>query len=169
MSTFLERHPFPHPLNEKAARTVAGAVAIASLVTLLTEQWWILAVLAVGFLARVTTGPAFSPLARFGMWFARRYLGEPVYVSGPPKRFAQGVGAVCTTVGAVAALAFDATGVAAAIAVMMVVFATLESLFAFCAGCRMFGLLMRLGVIPEDVCADCADIWSRPGMARPGA
>jgi hypothetical protein len=39
--------------------------------------------------------------------------------------------------------------------------ATLESVLAFCAGCQVFALLMRAGVIPEAVCAECADIWAR--------
>jgi hypothetical protein len=37
--------------------------------------------------------------------------------------------------------------------------ATLESVFAFCIGCQIFGLLMRWGVIPDDVCERCRDIW----------
>jgi hypothetical protein len=162
-----KRWPFPHPLNEKAARVVAGVVALAALLVLLTGWTWLLAPLALGFIARATTGPAFSPLGRFAMWFARRFLGEPKYVSGPPKRFAQAIGAVCTTAGAIAALAFDAQSFALGVAALMVVFATLESVFAFCAGCKLFGLLMRTGVVPEHVCADCADIWARPGMVRP--
>jgi hypothetical protein len=44
---------------------------------------------------------------------------------------------------------------------MLVVAATLESVFAYCLGCQIFGLLMRTGVVPEDVCAECADIWAR--------
>lgn len=151
------RWPFPDPLNEKAARTVAGVVALSAVAILLTGWYWAHAVLALGFVARATTGPAFSPLGRFAMWFARRFLGEPRYVPGPPKRFAQSVGAVCTTAGAVAAIAFGADGFAAGVAVLMVVFATLESVFAFCAGCTMFAFLMRLGVIPEEVCERCAD------------
>jgi hypothetical protein len=39
--------------------------------------------------------------------------------------------------------------------------ATLGSVLAFCAGCQVFALLMRAGVIPEAVCAECADIRAR--------
>ena len=31
---------------------------------------------------------------------------------------------------------------------MMVVFATLESAFAFCVGCKIFAGLMTIGVVP---------------------
>jgi hypothetical protein len=95
-------------------------------------------------------------------------LGEPKIVSGPPKRFAQGIGAVATTAGVVG-WALGSTVVPVVVLAMMVVFATLESVFAFCVGCQVFGLLMRAGVVPDDICAECADIWSRPGMTRPTA
>jgi hypothetical protein len=41
-----------------------------------------------------------------------------------------------------------------------VVAATLESVFAFCLGCQVFALLMRAGLIPEETCERCADIWA---------
>lgn len=40
----------------------------------------------------------------------------------------------------------------------ILVAATLESAFAFCLGCKVFGMQMRMGVIPQEVCAACADI-----------
>ena len=46
--------------------------------------------------------------------------------------------------------------------------AGLESIFGYCVGCRVFGLLMRAGVIPESVCVECADISSRLGVTSPG-
>ena len=39
--------------------------------------------------------------------------------------------------------------------------AGLESIFGYCLGCKTFGLLMRAGLIPQDVCAECADISGR--------
>ena len=39
--------------------------------------------------------------------------------------------------------------------------AGLESIAGYCVGCRVFGLLMRAGVVPETVCAECADIRPR--------
>jgi hypothetical protein len=34
-------------------------------------------------------------------------------------------------------------------------------MFALCLGCRVFAWLMRAGIVPDDVCAECADIWDR--------
>ena len=46
---------------------------------------------------------------------------------------------------------------------ILVVAATLEAAFGYCLGCRIFAVLMRIGVIPEDVCAECNDITARYG------
>src|SRR5690348_5824091 len=93
---------FPNPVNEKAARTVASGVLLLSIVTLLLsladDRWlWIVAALAAGFLARVLTGPTLSPLGQLATRVVAPRLGEPVLVAGPPKRFAQAIGAVVTT------------------------------------------------------------------------
>jgi hypothetical protein len=71
------------------------------------------------------------------------------------------MGFVMSTAAAVAALAFGATGVADVLLVLLIVAATLESVFALCLGCQIFAGLMRLGVIPERVCVECANIWAR--------
>jgi hypothetical protein len=149
---------FPHPVNEKAARVVAGVVAIAALIILATGAYWLLVPVAYGFWARVLTGPTLSPLGRFATKVAAPRLGPPKYVPGPPKRFAQGMGALMTTTAAVLALGFGATTAAGVLVAALLVAATLESVFAFCLGCQIFGLLMRTGIVPDRVCAECADI-----------
>jgi hypothetical protein len=151
---------FPHPVNEKAARTVAALVVALALVTLLTQQWWLTVPLALGFWARVLTGPTLSPFGQLATRVIAPRLGAPRYVSGPPKRFAQGIGAAFSTGAAILAL-LGASTAAAVLLILLVVAATLESAFALCLGCKAFGLLMRAGVIPQDVCAECADIWAR--------
>jgi hypothetical protein len=151
---------FPDTVNEKAARVVAGGVAIIAVVTLMTGWHWLLVPLAVGFLARVLTGPKLSPLAQLATRVVAPRLGAPKLVPGPPKRFAQSIGLALTVVAA-ASLWLDHPGVASGLLIVLVVFATLESVVGFCAGCWMFGQLMRLGVIPERTCVACAGIWRR--------
>jgi hypothetical protein len=152
---------FPNPVNEKAARVVAGVVAVTALVALLTGARWLLVPLAYGFVARALTGPTLSPLGRFAMDVVAPRLGEPTRVAGPPQRFAQAIGAVCTTAGAIFTVALGWDTAADVVLAMMVVFATLESVFALCVGCRLFAAGMRLGLVPADVCEDCNDIWAR--------
>jgi hypothetical protein len=151
---------FPDTVNEKAARVVAGGVAIIAVVTLITGWQWLLVPLAAGFLARVLTGPKLSPLAQLATRVVAPRLGAPKPVPGPPKRFAQSIG-LALTLAAAASLWLDHPGVASALVGVLVVFATLESVVGFCAGCWMFGQLMRLGVIPERTCVACADFWRR--------
>src|SRR5206468_3786839 len=55
---------FPNPVNEVAARLVAGGVVLMSLATIVFDQPWLTAAIAYGFVARVLTGPTLSPLAR---------------------------------------------------------------------------------------------------------
>src|SRR5919199_2123694 len=152
---------FPRTINEKAARVVAGVVAATALVALLTDARWLLVPLAYGFWARVLTGPTLSPLGRLASGVIAPRLGPPKYVAGPPKRFAQGMGAAFTTTAAVLALGFGLTSEADVLTGLLVVAATLESVFALCLGCQVFALLMRLGVVPEETCARCANIWSQ--------
>jgi hypothetical protein len=157
---------FPSTINEKAARVVAGVVAVTSLVALLTGAHWLLVPLAYGFWARVLTGPTLSPLGRLASSVIAPRLGEPKTVSGPPKRFAQAMGAAMTTTAAVASIGFGERDLADVLLGAMVVAATLESVFAYCVGCKLFGLLMRAGLVPDEVCAECADIWApRRGAA----
>jgi hypothetical protein len=156
---------FPNPVNEKAARVVAGVVAITGLIILATGAYWLLIPVTYGFWARVLTGPTLSPLARLAMKVAP---GEPKYVPGPPKRFAQGMGAAMTSAATVLWLT-GATTAAGIVVAMLVVAATLESVFAFCLGCQVFAGLMRLGLIPEAVCAECNDITLARGRRVPAA
>ena len=158
---------FPHPVNEKAARVVAGVVLVLAILTLVTGWYWLLGVMAYGFIARVLTGPTLSPVGRVATKLVAPRLGRPKYVPGPPKRFAQAIGASITTAGAIVALGFGWHGAADGLLVMMIVAAGLESVFAVCIGCRVFAVLMRAGLIPQKVCAECANIWASRGLAGP--
>jgi len=148
---------FPNPVNEKAARVVAGVVMVVALVTLATSAYWLLIPLVYGFWARVLTGPTLSPLGQFATRVAAPRLGPPKYVPGPPKRFAQGMGAAFSTAAGILVLA-DATTAADVLLALLVVAAGLESIFAFCLGCQVFGLLMRAGLVPESICLECATL-----------
>jgi hypothetical protein len=83
-------------------------------------------------------------------------------VAGPPKRFAQGIGAVLSMTAAVLALGFDLHTAAYVALGAVGVAATLESVFALCIGCKLFAVLMRAGVIPQEVCERCSDTRVNP-------
>ncbi|MFL5822087.1 MAG: DUF4395 domain-containing protein [Solirubrobacteraceae bacterium] len=151
---------FPNPVNEKAARVVAGVVLATVLLILATSWYWLLIPLAYGFWARVLTGPTLSPLGWTAQNLVAPRLGDRRPVPGAPKRFAQGVGAVFSTAALV--LAFAVSHQAAdGVLIAFVPAAALESIAGYCLGCKAFGLLMRAGLVPETVCAECADISGR--------
>jgi hypothetical protein len=58
---------------------------------------------------------------------------------------------------------FGATGAAYVLVGAIAVAATLESVFAYCIGCKVFAGFMQIGVIPESVCKECVNIWKRAG------
>jgi len=155
---------FPNPVNEVSARLVAGGVVVMGIAAIAFDQPWILVPLAYGFVARVLTGPTLSPLGQFVTRVATPNLPFPEKnVPGPPKRFAQGIGATLSVTALVLHAAFGATGAAYVLVAAIVVAATLESVFAVCLGCTFFSVLMRVGVIPASVCEECDDIWARVG------
>lgn len=156
---------FPNPVNEVAARIVAGGVALIGLVALAAQLPWLSAVLAVGFLARVVSGPTLSPLGQLATRLIAPRLASPKFVAGPPKRFAQGIGSVLTVTASITYFGLGLTTVTYVLLAVLVVAATLESVFALCLGCQVFAVLMRLGVVPEEVCVACADIWSPAARA----
>src|SRR5438874_1769687 len=143
---------FPNPVNEKAARVVAGCVVIVSLLTLATGWLWLTLPLALGFIARVASGPRFSPFGLLATRVIAPRLGRAKLVPGPPKRFAQLIGAVVTSSATVAYFGFGAIGMTQLLLGMIVIAVTLESVFAVCLGCIIFGWLMRTGLIPEETC-----------------
>lgn len=152
---------FPNPVNEVSARLLAGGVVILSVITIAFDQPWLTAVIAYGFVARVLTGPTLSPLGQLVTRGVTPRLGlDSRPVPGPPKRFAQGIGATLATTSAVLALGLGLHTAAYAVLAAVIVAATLESVFGLCLGCRLFAMLMRIGVIPREVCEACDDIWA---------
>jgi hypothetical protein len=150
---------FPDPVNEVSARLVAAGVVAQGGVIVGFDQAWLIAVLAFGFVARVLSGPRFSPLGQFvTRVLTPRLPFRAKYVPGPPKRFAQGIGATLSVSAAVLHFVFGATTAAYVVVAMIVVAATLESALGYCLGCAIFAQLMRAGVIPASVCERCNNL-----------
>jgi hypothetical protein len=153
---------FPNPVNEYAARTVAAGVVVMCVAAVAFRQPWILIPLAYGFWARVLSGPRFSPLGLLATRVvAPRLPGQPRLVPGPPKRFAQGIGVVFSSTAVVLWFGFGLSTATWVVVSLLAAAAFLESALAICLGCIGFGMLMKAGVIPEEVCEACADISLR--------
>ncbi len=150
------RFRFPNEVNERAARVLAASVAALSVAAIATQSAWLLPILAVGFLLRWGFGPRFSPLARFAVFLAPK-IADVRLVAGPPKRFAQAIGATCLLTASALVLLAHSTG-GWALAVLVAVFATLEAALGFCMGCWLYGRLIRLGLVAAYRCEACASI-----------
>lgn len=162
---------FPAVVNDYAARCTAGlvvALAVATLLAPAPARTWLAVALAAGFVLRVAGGPRYSPFGRLSVHvLAPRVSAEPKLVAGAPKRFAQGVGLAVS--GMVLALLLAGLTTAALVLLGVVVAAALaEAALGFCLGCRLYAQLQRAGVLRDDACVECADIWARPGMAARG-
>lgn len=157
---------FPNPVNEVSARLVAAGVLVMSLLTIAFDLKWVTAVLTYGFLARVLAGPTFSPLGQLVTRVITPRL--PITerpVAGPPKRFAQGMGLTFSATSLILAI-LGYWGAAQIVLGLMSVAAFLEAGLGLCLGCKVFALGMRLGVVPEEVCERCNNIWATsPGHA----
>ncbi len=158
---------FPNPVNDAAARTVAlGVVTMATLALVFNEPLFLIP-LTYGFLARVAAGPKISPLGTFAVKVAApRLKSWEKLVAGPPKRFAQAIGVAFTVS---ASIVYLVAGWSAArwILLPLIAAAALEGFVGYCLGCAIFAQLMKVGLIPEEVCADCADISRRYANAQP--
>ena len=152
---------FPNIVDDVTVRLIAGVILVLAVVALAAHQWWLYAVLAADFVLRAGWGPSASPVALLvNRWIRPRVPVAPRYTAGPPKRFAAAIGGAFTLAATLLWLGGTSVPVVV-IGAVMVVFPALESLAGVCVGCIVFGWLMRLGVIPESVCLECADITRR--------
>ena len=150
---------FPETINEYAARIVAGFIVIMALAYLHSHNIYLLAFMAYGFLARVVAGPSLSPIALLVTKIIIPKMGNPyAECPGPPKRFAQLVGLIFTS----SAFYFIISGeliTAYLLIGVLALFASLESIMGFCAGCWFFKQMMKWGWIPQRVCKKCKDTY----------
>ena len=154
---------FPELINEVSARLVAIGVLALSFVVLyllLDNNNYVLIFLSIliyGFLARVSSGPKISPLALFvTKLLVPRLNFKEKLVPGPPKRFAQGIGLIFSLFTAITFL-INLNSISIILISTLILFAALEAFIGFCAGCKVFKLLMNIGLIPNDVCEKCSN------------
>ena len=118
---------------------------ILSLIALATQEPWVIAVIAYGFVARVLTGPTLSPLGQLVTKVITPRLG--IAGSGLGTALTQ---LVLSVTAAVLAIGFGEQAAANVLLAALVAAATLESVFGYCLGCKIFALLMKAGIVPEE-------------------
>jgi len=85
-------------------------------------------------------------------------------VPGPPKRFAQAMG-LAFTLSATIVWWSAGWSVARWILLPLIGAASLEGFLGYCLGCTVFGWLIRAGLIPDSICAECGDLSARYAAA----
>jgi len=76
-------------------------------------------------------------------------------VPGPPKRFAQLIGLIFSTAIFVSIAIYQINVLANTLLIILSIFAFLESILGFCAGCLVFKYLMKFKLIPDSICESC--------------
>jgi hypothetical protein len=154
-------------VNETSARVVAGGVVAMSVTAVAADQPWVLLPLTYGFAARALAGPRYSPLGLLATRIVTPRLKiNHRYSPGPPKRLAQAIGLAISMGCSGCVLAGRRRG-AYRLLWLLIGAAGLEAALGVCLGCKLFGLAMRIGLVPQSTCRACEDIWSRyPGGQR---
>ena len=128
--------------SESRIRLTAGAVLVLIVIYLLTSNPWVILLLLFDFSLRASSDLAYlSPLAATGGLITRalRLPVKPVYM--PPKRFAARIGLLFI----LAIIILHHSQLATiALGSVIALFAALESLAGFCAGCWVYTAFMRL-------------------------
>jgi hypothetical protein len=149
---------FPNPVNAVASRLVAATVVLLSAIFLATGWSWLLVVIAYGFWARLLTGPKLSLAGFLSSKVIAPKIARPQLSPGPPKRFAQGIGTLFSSLAVIFWFGFSQMLVAKIVIGFLTAAAFLEAGFGICLGCIMFGQLMKFKIIPESVCESCNNL-----------
>lgn len=130
-------------VNETQVRTTAFLVLLTAVAGLLLSNALVFILLAADFSLRAFNLAKYSPLALLAGRIVK-LLSLPVKpIDQAPKRFAAKIGLGFAA--AIAILYFTGYSTAAAVlAVVLLLFAFLESVFGFCAGCHAYTLYRKL-------------------------
>lgn len=146
----------PFRVNEAVVRGVAFQVFLLALWGAVTGSAIPVIFLGIDFLIRALLFPQISLLALV----SKKVLGplnvfKARMILFKPKRFAAGIG-LFMSLAALGLLYFQFTPIARIVLAVLVLFSGLESFFAFCAGCKIFQLLIKLRIVKNDFCQDCS-------------
>jgi hypothetical protein len=133
-------------INENRARMVAFLVLILAVICFVTANTIIAAFLLADFTLRSFNLNKFSPLAIIAGGLIKLLQLKNKPVDRAPKRFAAFVG-LSFMVMILLALLTDFITTAKVLLVVLMIFAALESLAGFCAGCYVYSYLKQFGLI----------------------
>ncbi len=150
----MKRLVIPFRIKEEVVRGVALQVFLVSVIAIYSESIYLILLLVMDFFIRSVLTPKWSPLA-----FISKLIIHKIYrkkmIFYKPKKFAATIGLLMTTT-SLLLLLLDITLISIIILSILSLFSMLETFFKFCAGCKIYGLLLHLGILEEDECLDCS-------------
>jgi hypothetical protein len=152
----MKKQRFPEHVSEAVVRAAAGEVFVLALLALLIRSPWLALVLAVDFALRAFLTPRWSFLALPAKQLIVPALGlQGLPIPFPPKRFAASIGFALSASAFLLGMFGVVWGLTAPLAVLCL-FSALESFLGFCAGCKIYGLLMYWHIVSEHSCPQCS-------------
>jgi hypothetical protein len=130
----------PYRINETVARLVALTMVTLIALYALTGLVWIALFIALDYFIRGFTHLPYSPASWFALQVTDQFFLSGKLIDKAPKIFAARVGFLLAFSGV---LLFFISPTASIVAVLILMFfATLESVFNYCVGCVMYTLLV---------------------------
>ncbi|MCG8572560.1 MAG: DUF4395 domain-containing protein [Spirochaetes bacterium] len=145
----------PLRVKESVVRGVALQVFTLALISIFRHNFYTLFILLGDFFIRAFIHPQFSPLA----WISKNLITKVIpfrkrLIIFRPKRFAAGIGFFLTAISIPLFFLYQSVPLIIILSILSF-FSFLECFFSFCMGCKIFSLLIHLGLVQEDICTDC--------------
>jgi len=133
-------------VDEHRVRLVAFGVLLLAIICFVNLNWGLSLFMLVDFILRAFNLNKYSPLSFIAGWLLKASGRKAKPVDRAPKRFAAFVGLAFSLAITIALLA-GLLAFARIMLAILIVFAALESLAGFCAGCYVYTYLKRFGLI----------------------
>lgn len=130
-------------INENIVRIIAFMVAIIATFCVIFSNYWAFFFLLFDFAVRAFSTGKFSLLKIIASWISKTFALKPQMKDLAPKKFAAILGFGFSFLIA-ASFVLNFNLLATALALIMIVFALLESLFAVCVGCYIYSFIIMI-------------------------
>jgi hypothetical protein len=147
----------PYPVvNERAVRATAGLMFLIGICTFFyvfytkdfTPVYYVVPAFWLDFFLKTFFGPKFSIFGFFARYFVRNQ--RPDYVGALQKRFAWAIGLVLASIMMIGPIGFGVRGLLPlSICTICLFFMWLETAFGICVGCKIYGFLLKKGIMKE--------------------
>jgi len=130
-------------INEPTVRVVALLVVILTILGIVFNSPVIFFVLAIDFFTRGFYDKKLSFLRSVGIGITDAFDIKPKLIDAGGKKFSAKIGFVITALLTVSAI-FECQSAISALGGILIFFATLESAFAYCVGCKIYPFYLKL-------------------------